>query len=92
MWVRDTGITVWQADWPGGARHDVRAAPGPGLRGWLKNNHVPLPPPSRDRRIDTAGVILKVKDLFRGHPDLILGFNTFLPKVSLRFEYCGVLG
>jgi hypothetical protein len=32
-------------------------------------------------RIDTTGVIEKVKDLFKGHPELILGFNTFLPKV-----------
>lgn len=31
-------------------------------------------------RIDTTGVIERVKDLFRGHRDLILGFNTFLPK------------
>src|SRR5690606_37676528 len=30
-------------------------------------------------RIDTPGVILRVKYLFQGHPDLILGFNTFLP-------------
>ncbi|KAL4448880.1 hypothetical protein ABPG77_007597 [Micractinium sp. CCAP 211/92] len=30
--------------------------------------------------IDTTGVIEKVKDLFKGHPELILGFNTFLPK------------
>ncbi|PRW32936.1 SIN3 component of histone deacetylase complex isoform C [Chlorella sorokiniana] len=30
--------------------------------------------------IDTTGVIDKVKDLFKGHPELILGFNTFLPK------------
>jgi hypothetical protein len=35
----------------------------------------------RARRIDTTGVIEKVKDLFKGHPELILGFNTFLPKV-----------
>lgn len=33
------------------------------------------------RSIDTTGVIEKVKDLFKGHPELILGFNTFLPKV-----------
>ena len=33
-----------------------------------------------DCRIDTAGVIARVKDLFKGHRDLILGFNTFLPK------------
>ncbi|KAG8384767.1 hypothetical protein BUALT_Bualt04G0152800 [Buddleja alternifolia] len=32
------------------------------------------------QRIDTAGVIARVKELFNGHPDLILGFNTFLPK------------
>ena len=35
----------------------------------------------RRLRIDTAGVIQRVKDLFRGHKELILGFNTFLPKV-----------
>ncbi|XP_043812472.1 paired amphipathic helix protein Sin3-like 4 isoform X5 [Manihot esculenta] len=32
------------------------------------------------QRIDTAGVIARVKELFKGHRDLILGFNTFLPK------------
>ncbi|XP_069149570.1 paired amphipathic helix protein Sin3-like 2 isoform X4 [Solanum lycopersicum] len=32
------------------------------------------------QRIDTTGVIARVKDLFKGHPNLILGFNTFLPK------------
>ena len=31
-------------------------------------------------RVDTDGVIERVKELFRGHRDLILGFNTFLPK------------
>lgn len=31
-------------------------------------------------RIDTAGVIARVKELFKGYRDLILGFNTFLPK------------
>ena len=30
--------------------------------------------------IDTSGVIKKVKSLFYGHQELILGFNTFLPK------------
>ena len=29
--------------------------------------------------IDTPGVIKQVSDLFIGHNDLILGFNTFLP-------------
>ncbi|GLU03025.1 hypothetical protein SLE2022_202450 [Rubroshorea leprosula] len=32
------------------------------------------------QRIDTAGVIARVKELFKGHQDLILSFNTFLPK------------
>eukprot|EP00252_Welwitschia_mirabilis_P014433 TRINITY_DN3170_c0_g1_i2.p1 TRINITY_DN3170_c0_g1~~TRINITY_DN3170_c0_g1_i2.p1 ORF type:complete len:1323 (+),score=353.10 TRINITY_DN3170_c0_g1_i2:643-4611(+) len=32
------------------------------------------------QRIDTTGVIERVKELFKGHRDLILGFNTFLPK------------
>ncbi|CAK9146264.1 unnamed protein product [Ilex paraguariensis] len=34
----------------------------------------------KSQRIDTAGVIARVKELFKGHRDLILGFNTFLPK------------
>nr|XP_024382615.1 paired amphipathic helix protein Sin3-like 4 isoform X2 [Physcomitrium patens] len=32
------------------------------------------------QRLDTAGVITRVKDLFKGHRQLILGFNTFLPR------------
>ncbi len=44
------------------------------------NPNLPSRPPY-PRRIDTAGVIHKVKTLFHGHPELILGFNTFLPKV-----------
>ncbi|MQL70783.1 hypothetical protein Taro_003146 [Colocasia esculenta] len=32
------------------------------------------------QRMDTAGVIGRVKELFKGHRNLILGFNTFLPK------------
>ncbi|KAG1666398.1 hypothetical protein FOA52_006507 [Chlamydomonas sp. UWO 241] len=34
----------------------------------------------KERRINTAGVIKRVKALFKGHRELILGFNTFLPK------------
>ncbi|CAD7696877.1 unnamed protein product [Ostreobium quekettii] len=34
------------------------------------------------QRIDIATVIGSVKDLLKGHNDLILGFNTFLPKGS----------
>jgi paired amphipathic helix protein Sin3a len=29
--------------------------------------------------IDTPGVISRVSNLFKGHPELIVGFNTFLP-------------
>lgn len=31
-------------------------------------------------RIDTDGVIERIKELFKGYKDLLLGFNTFLPK------------
>nr|CAD1838271.1 unnamed protein product [Ananas comosus var. bracteatus] len=34
----------------------------------------------KSQRIDTNGVIMRVKELFKGHKNLILGFNTFLPK------------
>lgn len=34
----------------------------------------------KSNRLDSAGVIARVKTLFHGYPDLILGFNTFLPK------------
>ncbi len=37
-----------------------------------------------ERRINTEGVIERVKSLFRGNRELILGFNTFLPKVGVR--------
>lgn len=30
--------------------------------------------------IDTYGVIQRVKQLFKGNKNLIIGFNTFLPK------------
>ncbi|XP_010548113.1 PREDICTED: paired amphipathic helix protein Sin3-like 5 isoform X2 [Tarenaya hassleriana] len=32
------------------------------------------------QRIDTSGVIERVKDLFKGYQELLLGFNAFLPK------------
>lgn len=35
--------------------------------------------------IDTPGVIQRVSNLFRGHPELIVGFNTFLP-LGYRIE------
>ncbi|KAH6578977.1 hypothetical protein BASA61_010573 [Batrachochytrium salamandrivorans] len=33
----------------------------------------------KSQAIDTPGVIERVSGLFRGHPNLIMGFNTFLP-------------
>mmetsp|Transcript_24647 Transcript_24647/g.84291 ORF Transcript_24647/g.84291 Transcript_24647/m.84291 type:complete len:426 (+) Transcript_24647:232-1509(+) len=34
----------------------------------------------KSKKINTEGVIARVKFLFRGNRELILGFNTFLPK------------
>lgn len=31
-------------------------------------------------RTDTCGVIVRVKELFKGEKELLLGFNIFLPK------------
>ncbi|KAK7470657.1 hypothetical protein VKT23_002080 [Stygiomarasmius scandens] len=39
----------------------------------------------KSQQIDTPGVIKRVSDLFKGHPSLIQGFNTFLP-VGYRIE------
>lgn len=33
----------------------------------------------KSQSIDTPGVIQRVSTLFKGHPELIVGFNTFLP-------------
>uniref|UniRef100_A0A667XQ76 Paired amphipathic helix protein Sin3a n=1 Tax=Myripristis murdjan TaxID=586833 RepID=A0A667XQ76_9TELE len=41
----------------------------------------------KSQSIDTPGVISRVSQLFKGHPDLIMGFNTFLPpgyKIELK--------
>ena len=42
-------------------------------------------------RIDTPGVIDRVSTLFRGHPSLIQGFNTFLPP-GYRIDCSGTDG
>ncbi|KAG5610525.1 hypothetical protein H5410_021806 [Solanum commersonii] len=36
--------------------------------------------PNQREKIDTVGVIVKAKNLFKGHPSLLLGLNPFLPK------------
>ena len=33
----------------------------------------------KKKKIDTPGVIAHVSHLFRDHPDLMVGFNVFLP-------------
>ncbi|KAK4251783.1 hypothetical protein C7999DRAFT_10557 [Corynascus novoguineensis] len=42
----------------------------------------------KSQTIDTPGVISRVSELFAGHPNLIQGFNTFLPH-GYRIE-CGL--
>ena len=44
----------------------------------------------KSQAIDTPGVIKRVSQLFTGHPELIQGFNTFLPP-GYRIE-CGTEG
>jgi histone deacetylase complex regulatory component SIN3 len=39
--------------------------------------------------IDTNGVIAKVKTLFKGHPELVMGFNMFLPA-GYKIEHPGL--
>ena len=44
--------------------------------------------------IDTQEVINRVSNLFHGHPDLIVGFNTFLPpgyKIEVSQEHAGYI-
>jgi hypothetical protein len=43
-------------------------------------------------RIDTTGVIAKVRRLFKGHRELILGFNTFLPKARGGWSFASAAG
>eukprot|EP01102_Stenamoeba_stenopodia_P018355 TRINITY_DN6714_c0_g1_i2.p1 TRINITY_DN6714_c0_g1~~TRINITY_DN6714_c0_g1_i2.p1 ORF type:complete len:975 (+),score=235.58 TRINITY_DN6714_c0_g1_i2:41-2965(+) len=40
----------------------------------------------KTQSIDTPGVIARVSELFKGHRNLILGFNTFLPA-GYKIEY-----
>ena len=45
----------------------------------------------KSQTIDTPGVISRVSNLFRGHTDLIEGFNTFLPpgyKIEVQANDC----
>ncbi|KAK7474624.1 hypothetical protein BaRGS_00034103, partial [Batillaria attramentaria] len=47
----------------------------------------------KSQTIDTPGVISRVSNLFKGHPELIVGFNTFLPpgyKIEVEREVISV--
>ena len=46
----------------------------------------------KSQSIDTPGVISRVSMLFKGHPELIVGFNTFLPpgyKIEVQTNETG---
>lgn len=46
----------------------------------------------KSQSIDTPGVIARVSCLFKGHPELIVGFNTFLPpgyKIEVQCSDAG---
>ncbi|CAH6718933.1 transcriptional regulatory protein Sin3p [[Candida] jaroonii] len=43
------------------------------------NNFLDIMKDFKSQTIDTPGVIDRVSNLFKGHPNLIQGFNTFLP-------------
>ena len=43
------------------------------------NNFLDIMKKFRSQSINTPGMIAQVSRLFRGHPELIWGFNTFLP-------------
>lgn len=51
-----------------------------GRRVCLKNQRISILTFWVLSRTDTVGVIARVKELFKGHNNLIFGFNTFLPK------------
>lgn len=47
----------------------------------------------KSQSIDTPGVIKRVSNLFQGHPELIVGFNTFLPpgyKIEIQADKVNV--
>ena len=53
-------------------------------------SRTPPPPPLHTLSIDTPAVIMRVSDLFRGHNNLILGFNAFLPPGYKILQKSGV--
>lgn len=50
-----------------------------GDRPQVYNDFLDIMKEFKSQSIDTPGVITRVSNLFKGFPDLIVGFNTFLP-------------
>jgi histone deacetylase complex regulatory component SIN3 len=47
---------------------------------YIYNQFLDIMKDFKSQAIDTPGVITRVSDLFTGRPELIHGFNTFLPQ------------
>merc|ERR1719376_1663245 len=59
------------------------------------NNFLDIMKEFKSQSIDTPGVIQRVSELFEGHADLIVGFNTFLPagfKIEARMQHHNTSG
>jgi histone deacetylase complex regulatory component SIN3 len=56
-------------------------------RPFIYNSFLAVMKEFKDQTITTDGVINRVKLLFKGHPDLLMGFNLFLPPAyRIRVE------
>ncbi|KPP68777.1 paired amphipathic helix protein Sin3b-like [Scleropages formosus] len=67
MWVEDALSYLDQVK--------IRFGNDPGIY----NKFLDIMKEFKSQSIDTPGVINRVSQLFHGHPDLVLGFNAFLP-------------
>uniref|UniRef100_A0A0K8WG99 Paired amphipathic helix protein Sin3a n=2 Tax=Bactrocera latifrons TaxID=174628 RepID=A0A0K8WG99_BACLA len=59
----------------------------------IYNNFLDIMKEFKSHCIDTPGVIQRVSTLFKGHPELIYGFNMFLPagyKIEIHSDELGV--
>lgn len=59
----------------------------------IYNNFLDIMKEFKSQCIDTPGVIQRVSNLFKGHPDLIYGFNMFLPpgyKIEIQSNDQGI--
>ncbi|CAD7078480.1 unnamed protein product [Hermetia illucens] len=59
----------------------------------IYNNFLDIMKEFKSQTIDTPGVIQRVSNLFQGHPELIFGFNMFLPpgyKIEIQSNEEGI--